>query len=195
VNTLAEAKAEADIMCTSANAVKVCQSLNSNKVIFGPDWNLGWHVKWKTDLEIIPVPEDGYCYVHRKFNPAEFHRLREKFPNAKITVHPECNPEMQQLADHVGSTSGILKYVKETDASDYIIGTEEGLGFALRREAGDGKTFHFPRSDSICKTMKLHTLEKIRHVILNRPTEQIVQVPEPVASRAREGIERMLAVS
>ena len=195
VNTLAEAKAHADIMCTSANAVKVCQSLNSKSIIFGPDWNLGWHVNWRTGLDIIPVPEHGYCYVHDKFTVADFQTLKEKYPAAKITVHPECRPEVQQLADHVGSTSGIKNFIKNSEASDFIIGTEQGLEFVLRKETEGQKGLHFARSDGICRTMKLHTLEKIRRILLKHPKENIIKVPEHIAKAARKGIQRMLAIS
>ena len=97
VNTLAEAKAHADIMCTSANAERICESLGSDTLIFGPDWNLGWHVSWKTGIELIPVPKHGFCYVHKNFTVEDFQNLKKKHPNAKITVHPECNPEVQKL--------------------------------------------------------------------------------------------------
>lgn len=195
VNTLAEAKAEADIMCTSANAVKVCQSLNSKSIVFGPDWNLGWHVNWKTGLDIIPIPEDGYCYVHRKFSPIDIQNLKEKYPTAKVTVHPECNPEVQQMADHVGSTSGIINYVKNTDATDFIVATESGLEFMLQKETDGQKNFHFAHSDGICRTMKLHTLEKIKKILLEQPQKNVITVPEEIADKARGGIQKMLSVS
>ncbi|MFX1294736.1 MAG: quinolinate synthase NadA [Promethearchaeota archaeon] len=192
VNTLAEAKAYADIMCTSANAVKICQSLNSESLIFGPDWNLGWHVNWKTRLDIIPVPEHGYCYVHKKFEPEDFLILKRKYPNAKITVHPECNPEVQQLADYVGSTSKIKNYIKNTDASNFIIGTEVGLKFSIQKENAGDKKFHFAREDAVCRTMKLITLEKIRKILIEHPKENIIKVPEQIANAARNGIQKML---
>jgi len=195
VNTLAEAKAEADIMCTSANAVKVCQSLNSKSILFGPDWNLGWHVNWKTGLDVIPIPEDGYCYVHRKFSPINILTLQEKYPTAKVTVHPECNPEVQQMADHVGSTSGIINYVKNTDATDFIVATESGLEFMLQKETNGQKNFHFAHSDGICRTMKLHTLEKIKKILLEQPQKNVITVPEEIADKARVGIQKMLSVS
>ncbi|MHA1132320.1 MAG: quinolinate synthase, partial [Candidatus Helarchaeota archaeon] len=195
VNTKAEAKAHAEIMCTSANAVKICKSLNSNSVIFGPDRNLGWYVHWKTDLEIVPVPEDGYCYVHRKFEIEDFERLKEKYPDAKITVHPECNPEVQQIADHVGSTAAIKRYILNTYASDFIIGTEVGLKFAIQKELKEKKGLHFAREDAVCRGMKLITLKKIRQILLEYPKENIVSVPEPIAKAARKGIERMLELS
>jgi quinolinate synthase len=195
VNTLAEAKAHADILCTSANAVKICQSLGSESIIFGPDWNLGWHVNWKTGIEIIPVPEHGFCYVHSKFKVKDFQALKKNYPKALITVHPECSPEVQQLADHVGSTTGIINFIKNSDANDYIIGTEVGLEFMLQRETDGQKRFHFARSDGICETMKLNTLEKIRRILLERPKENVVTVPENIANNAREGIEKMLKVS
>ncbi len=195
VNTLAEAKAEADIMCTSANAVKICQSLNSKSILFGPDWNLGWHVNWKTGLDIIPIPEDGYCYVHRKFSPLDIQALKDKYPTAKVTAHPECNPEVQQMADHVGSTSGIIKYVKNSDATDFIIATEEGLRFMLQKEVDGQKRFHFAHTSGICRTMKLHTLEKIKKILISRPKGNIIKVPEHIADKARIGIQKMLELS
>ncbi len=195
VNTLAEAKAHADIMCTSANAVKICQSLNSQSIIFGPDWNLGWHVNWKTGLEIIPVPEYGYCYVHKKFTPADFQKLKKKYPLALITVHPECNPEVQMLADHVGSTAGIRNYIKNTEASDFIIGTEIGLNYILQTENDGQKRFHFAREDAMCQNMKRITLEKIRKILTDHPKENIITVPDTIANSARIAIQKMLAIS
>lgn len=192
VNTLAEAKAHADIMCTSANAVKICRSLGSDTIIFGPDWNLGWYVNWKTGIDIIPVPEHGFCYVHKNFTVEDFQILKKKYPKAKITVHPECNPEVQKLADHVGSTAGIKNYVKNSDATDFIIGTEIGLNFVLEKETEGQKNLYFARQNGICKTMKLHTLEKIRRILLERPKENIIKVPEKIAKNARKGIEKML---
>ncbi len=195
VNTLAEAKAEADIMCTSANAVKVCKSLNTNPIIFGPDWNLGWHVNWRTGLDIIPVPEHGYCYVHKKFTVEDFLTLKKKYPNAEMTVHPECNPEVQELADYVGSTAGIKNYIKGSDATDFIIGTEIGLKFILQKEIGESKNYYFAREDGVCLAMKHITLEKIKRILVERPKENIVQVPKVTADAARKGIQKMLDLS
>jgi len=197
VNTLAEAKAQADIMCTSANAVKICQSLNSDAVIFGPDWNLGWHVWWKTGLQIIPVPEQGYCYVHRKFLPEDFQKLKRQYPEAQITVHPECSPEVQQLADHVGSTEQIKNFILNSDSTDFIIGTEVGLEFAIQKENTLQKNLHlhFAREDAVCLMMKLITLEKIRDVIVRRPEANLVKVPDHIANGARKSIQRMLDLS
>ncbi|MHA1651013.1 MAG: quinolinate synthase NadA [Candidatus Helarchaeota archaeon] len=195
VNTLAEAKAHADIMCTSANAVEICRSLNSDSIIFGPDWNLGWHVNWKSGLEIIPVPEHGYCYVHKKFEVEDFLKLKKQYPKALITVHPECNPEVQKMADHVGSTAGIKKFIKNSDASDFIIGTEIGLGFAIHQETAGQKRLHFARDDAICQAMKCITLEKIREILIKFPKENVIKVPEEIANAARKGIVKMLELS
>jgi len=195
VNTLAEAKAQADIMCTSANAIKICQSLGSDPIIFGPDWNLGWHVQWKTGLKIIPIPEHGYCYVHRKFVPEDFLKLKQKYPEALITVHPECSPEVQKLADHVGSTEQIKKFIINSDRKDFIIGTEVGLEYAIRKECGRQKNLHFAREDAACLMMKLITLEKIRDVMKTKPASNLVKVPEEIANGARKSIQRMLEQS
>ncbi|MGF7118574.1 quinolinate synthase NadA [Methanobacterium oryzae] len=191
VNTLAEAKAEADILCTSANAVKIVQSLDEDTVLFGPDMNLASYVSNFTDKEIIPIPEGGHCYVHKMFT-GEIFFLREKYPDAEILVHPECNPEIQEMADHVLSTGGMVNYVKESPKNTFIIGTEVDMVTRLRRENPD-KSIIPALSEAICKTMKLHTLEKIKNSLLNE--EFVVRVDEDIADKARSAVERMIEVS
>ena len=192
VNTLAEAKAEADILCTSANAVKVVQSLDEDQVLFGPDMNLASYVQQHVDKEIIPVPEGGNCYVHKMFNIGDLYFLREKYPDAEILVHPECDPEVQEFADHVLSTGGMVRHVAGSSKDTFIIGTEVDMVTRLRRE-NPGKTIIPALSDAVCQTMKLHTLEKIRNSLLNE--ESVVTVDEKLVGRARKAIERMLEVS
>lgn len=193
VNTLAEAKAEADILCTSANAVKVVESLDNNRILFGPDTNLGWFVSHQVkDKEIIPAPEGGHCYVHKMFNLADLYFLREKYPEADILVHPECDPEVQEYADHVLSTGGMMAHAKNSDKTTFIIGTEYDLVTRLRRENPD-KTFIPALDDALCENMKLHTLEKVKNSMLNQ--EFVVKVPEDIAIKAKTAIDRMLDVS
>lgn len=191
VNTLAEAKAEADILCTSANAVKIVESLDEDTILFGPDMNLASYVSQFTDKEIIPIPEGGHCYVHKMFT-GEIFFLREKYPDADILVHPECNPEIQEMADYVLSTGGMVNHVKESPKDTFIIGTEVDMVTRLRRENPD-KTIIPALSEAICKTMKLHTLEKVKNSLLNE--EFVVKVDEDIADKARSAVERMIEVS
>ena len=193
VNTLAEAKAEADILCTSANAVKVVESLDENRILFGPDMNLAWFVSHQIkDKEIIPAPERGHCYVHKMFNLGDLYFLREKHPDADILVHPECDPAVQEYADYVLSTGGMMKHVAESPKTTFIIGTEIGLVTRLRRENPD-KIIIPALEDAICETMKLLTLEKVKNSIINQ--EFIVKVPLDVAEKSKQAIDKMLEVS
>ncbi len=191
VNTLAEAKAEADILCTSSNAVKIVQSLEEDRILFGPDMNLASYVSGFTDKEIIPIPEGGHCYVHKMFT-GEIFFLKDKYPGAEILVHPECNPEIQEMADYVLSTGGMVSHVKESSKDTFIIGTEVDMVTRLRRENPD-KTIIPALSEAICETMKLHTLEKIKNSLLNE--EFVVKVDEKIADKARSAVERMIEVS
>lgn len=191
VNTLAEAKAEADILCTSSNAVKIVESLDEDRILFGPDMNLAWYVSQQTDKEIIHIPEGGHCYVHKMFT-GEIFFLRERYPDAEILVHPECDPEIQKMADYVLSTGGMVNHVKKSPKKTFIIGTEVDMVTRLKRENPD-KTILPALSEAICKTMKLHTLEKVKNSLINE--EFIVAVDKEIADKARTAIERMIEVS
>lgn len=193
VNTLAEAKAEADILCTSANAVNIVKSLDADQILFGPDANLGWFVSNQVkDKEIIAAPDGGHCYVHKMFNLADLYFLREKYPEAEILVHPECDPEVQEYADYVLSTGGMIKHTEESNKTTFIIGTECDLVTRLRRENPE-KTFIPALEEAICENMKLHTLEKVKNSILN--PEYVVKVPSEIAKKSKTAIDRMLKVS
>jgi len=192
VNTLAEAKAEADILCTSSNAVQVVESLPQKKILFGPDNNLAWYVAQNTDKKIIPIPDEGYCYVHKMFNVADLMFLKEKYPDAEILVHPECDPEVQEYADYILSTGGMINHVADSSKDTFIIGTEIDLITRLRRENPD-KTILPAFEDAICENMKLHTLENVLKSI--KTEKYVVKVPENIAKRALNAIERMISVS
>lgn len=127
VNTLAEAKAESDVACTSANAPQIVNALDSETVLFGPDRNLAYFVQRRTDKRVIPIPENGYCYVHKMFSPADILLLKEKYPEAEVLVHPECDPEVQDLASHICSTSQMILRAKASPAQQFIVATEVGL--------------------------------------------------------------------
>lgn len=189
VNTLAEAKAEADILCTSANAIQVVESLPQEKILFGPDMNLAWYVSQRVNKEIIPLPEQGYCYVHKMFNLGDLIFLREKYPKAEILAHPECDPEVQKFADEVLSTGGMIRHVAQSNGKTFIIGTELDMVTRLKRENPD-KTFIPALNEAICKNMKLHTIEKVKNCLLNE--KFVVQVDEKIANKAKEAIKRMI---
>ncbi len=192
VNTLAEAKAEADIMCTSANAVDVVRKLDSDKILFGPDKNLAWYVQSKvSEKEIIPIPRDGYCYVHMMFG-GESVMKKEQYPQAEFMVHPECDPEIQKAADFVGSTGQMYKHAQESVSKEFIVATEIGLIERMRREI-PGKTFICANEEAVCRQMKHITLEKVFLALKNK--SPVVKVPDKIAVKARMAIERMLELS
>jgi quinolinate synthase len=193
VNTLAEAKAEADILCTSANAVKIVESLKEDKILFGPDMNLAWFVSHQLkDKEIIPAPEGGHCYVHKMFNLGDLYFLREKYPDADILVHPECDPEVQEYADYILSTGGMIKHVAESNKQIFIIGTEVDLVTRLKRENPD-KIIIPALKDAICENMKLTNLDKVKNALINQEFE--VEVLRVTAEKAKVAIDKMLKAS
>ena len=192
VNTLAEARAEADVTCTSANAPLVVNALDEEKILFGPDQNLAWFVQQRSDKQIIPLPDRGYCYVHRMFSPADIILLKERYPDAEVLVHPECDPEVQKLASHICSTSQMLLRAKASPSKRFIIATEIGLVERLRREFPQ-KEFIPALETAVCEQMKIHNLEKLYEAL--RDTKHEVHVPPEIAARARTATERMLEIS
>ena len=192
VNSIAEAKQHADTLCTSANAVKVTESLKQDTILFGPDNNLGNHVAEKVDKKIIPVPKDGHCYVHRLFHIEDVELKREQYPNAEIICHPECNMEIQNACDHVMSTGGMLKYIGESDKDEFVLGTEVDMITRINMEFPNKKLYPLLEG-AICETMKLHTLEKVRDALVNEAPE--VTLPKEVADASRAAVEHMLNAS
>jgi len=190
VNTYAASKAEADICCTSANAAKVVESLDSETVMLGPDANLAWFAAKKSGKKVIAVPSHGYCYVHKVFRVEDVENARSAYPSAEVIVHPECDAEVQLAADFIGSTSQMYKYAEKCDAEKIVVGTEIGLIERMRREI-EGKEF-FPLRHATCIEMKLNTLDKVYDVLLNE--KNVVRIDEEVAERAKKAIERMLEV-
>jgi quinolinate synthase len=191
VNTLASAKAQCDICCTSANAVRVIQSLNADTVLFGPDRNLAEYVQRKTGKTVVPIPEWGFCPTHLLFQPEDVRILKMEHPEAAVMVHPECTSEMQKTADFVGSTSQMCKFAKECKAKTFIVGTEEGILHRLRKDNPE-KQFILAYEGAICPNMKLNTLDRL-YVSL-REEKHVITVPEPVARQARKALERMLDI-
>jgi len=189
VNSTAEIKAESDICCTSANGVQVVRSLPEEKVIFVPDRNLAAYVARHTDKEIIPW--NGYCYVHDRFTVDQVESARAEHPRAELLVHPECRPEVIDRADYVYSTAGMSRHAKSSPVHEFIIGTEAGMIYRLKRENPD-KEFYPLSESAICQNMKKTDMAKLLRAL--QTCEPRVVVPERVASRARKAIERMLAV-
>lgn len=189
VNTSAAVKAESDICCTSANVLKVVNSLPQDKIIFVPDRNMGQFIAARTDKEIILWP--GYCYAHDGLTAEDILRARQAHPQALVMVHPECRPEVAAVADYVTGTTGMLKIVRRAEAKTFIVGTEIGLGHALKKAAPE-KSFIFPDPNLLCSNMKLTTLDKVANSLETLSPQ--VSVPGDVAEGARLALERMLAV-
>jgi quinolinate synthase len=189
VNTTAEVKAESDICCTSANGVQVVNSLEQKEIIFVPDRNLAAYVQRHTDKKIIPW--NGYCYVHDRFTPDEVRAARALHPRAEVLVHPECRPEVIDMADHVFSTAGMGRHVRTSSTKEFIIGTEVGMIYRLKKDNPD-KEFYPLSEKAVCQNMKKTNLEKVLRAL--RTLEPRVTVPEEIAAKAKRSIERMLAV-
>jgi quinolinate synthase len=194
VNTLAEAKAEATVTCTSANAAEIVRKLDSEEVIFGPDKNLAYYVsKQLPGVSLIVVPEEGHCSVHRFLGKGEEAlELKKMYPEAELWVHPECEPEFQDIADFIMSTGGMVRRANKSDAKTFIVGTENGLIERLKREHPE-KTFLPVKEDTICAAMKRINLDNLYLSLQNEEPE--IKIDEDIASRARESIELMLELS
>jgi quinolinate synthase len=192
VNTLAEVKAECDVTCTSANALQVIKSLDADTVLFGPDRNLAEYVQRRTDKRIIPIPERGFCPVHQLFSKEDIRLAKELEPSAIVMAHPECTPDIQELADFIGSTSQMCRYAAISKATCFIVATEVGLLHRLRKE-NPGKTFIPAYDGAICPNMKRNTLELIYRSLLEE--EPIVMVPSKIAKKARRAFERMFELT
>jgi quinolinate synthase len=190
VNTTAEAKSEADMICTSGSAVEVVESLGVDTVLFGPDVNLAEYVRKHTSVKVIDLVDDGHCYVHTKFDLEMFESMKAKYPDSIAIVHPECPIEVQNAADMVGSTGMMAKTVAKSDAKVFLIATELGMVQQLQKAHPD-KTIIPVYDAAICRQMKKHTLEKILNVLENFPEENRVTVPDIYAPHIREILERM----
>lgn len=189
INSSAEIKAETDIVCTSANAVKVIQSVDADEIIWVPDKNLGDYVSKFTDKKMIIW--EGYCNTHDMLTVKDVVEMRAQYPNAQFVVHPECRPEVVKMADFVGSTTAIIKYCRESEHQEFIVGTEDGTGYQLRKDSPN-KTFHFASKYLVCPNMKVNNLKKLVRCLETMQPQ--IHVPEDVAAKARLALERMLQV-
>lgn len=192
VNSSAAVKAASDVTCTSANAVRVVNSMDESTVIFTPDENLASYVARRTDKKIVPVPELGCCPVHHALHPDDIGKMLESNPGAEVIVHPETSPEVQEIADFIGSTSQMIKRVRESPSRTIIVGTEVGILYRMSKEAPDKRLI--PASNIMaCPDMKMITADKIRRAI--ERGGPVVTVERKVAERARKALERMIEVS
>jgi len=188
VNSSASIKASSDICCTSSNAVDVVNSLKEDKVLFVPDKNLGRFVASKTKKEVILW--DGFCYVHHhNIKPEDIKRMKIKHPQAEIMVHPECQPQVIDLADFVGSTGQMAEYVAKNKSREFIVGTERGMLHALQKE-NPNKRFYSPSPLAVCQDMKLTKLENVVSALENMQFQ--IRIPEEIAIKAKKALDAML---
>jgi len=197
VNTTAAVKALTDIVVTSGNAYKIVESLPKNeKIIFGPDKNLGNYINSLTGRNMLLW--DGACHVHEKFSVEKIAQLKKEHPQALLLVHPECKKPLQLMADKVGSTAVLLKYAVESDATEFIVATESGILHEMQKKCKNKVFIPAPPEDSTCACnecsfMKLNTLEKVRNCLAT--LQPAIEVDPSLAERARKPIERMLEMS
>lgn len=190
VNTSAAVKAECDITCTSANAIQVVESLRTKEAIFVPDRNLGDWVQRHTATRLILWP--GFCPTHQRLMPEQILTAKAAHPGAEVMIHPECPAELRDLADHVASTGGMVRLARERTVKEFIVVTEEGMLHRLRTD-NPQKLFHGLTPSAMCPNMKKITLEKVYWAL--QDMQYAVVVPDEIAERARQAIERMLAIS
>lgn len=189
VNTLAEAKAEADYICTSANAVDVASKIPSDAILFGPDANLAKYVEMRSGKRVVAIPPYGHCYVHLSFTPADIEKMKDLYPDAEALAHPECTLDVVRVADFVGSTSQMLRRARESDARRFIVATEVGLLYRMKKE-NPRKEFISAYSNATCVYMKRITMTKILESL--RKKKYKVVVPSDVSKRAADALHRTL---
>ncbi|HPQ53165.1 MAG TPA: quinolinate synthase NadA [Spirochaetota bacterium] len=190
INSTAAVKALSDVCCTSSNAVKIVQRINADTILFFPDKNLGSYVQRFTEKKIIPWK--GFCPTHERFTPEELKRIKSDHPDAVVMVHPECRPEIIDLADEVQSTGGMVTFVKNTSHKKIIVGTEMGMIHRLKAEAPE-KEYILASPGFICSNMKKITLEKLRDSLANEIP--VISVKPDVAVKAKGCLQKMLELS
>jgi quinolinate synthase len=190
VNSTAAVKAESDICCTSANAVKVVNSLNGDRVLMTPDRNLALYTARHTDKEVLWW--EGCCNIHDSLSAAEVLACRAAHPRAAFLAHPECRPEVLDLAEVIRSTSGMLAYVREVPEAEFIIGTEKGILYTMQKENPQKRFFSPSPTGLLCPDMKRIRLEDVLAALQENRYQ--IHVPEDIRVRALSAVERMLAV-
>jgi len=188
INSSAAVKAESDVCCTSANAVKVVSSIPFKRILFIPDRNLGRFVKKQVrDKEVILF--EGYCHVHQNIAPVDILEAKQKHPNAMVMMHPECTEEVLELSDFILSTGGMVRTAKESEHREFIVVTEEGMTYRLKKENPE-KVFHSISPLPVCPNMKKTRLKDVLLSLQNRQHRIIVE--EDIAKRAKKALDEML---
>lgn len=191
INSTAEIKTYSDVCVTSANAVKIVRNLPNQNIFFIPDGNLAAYVAEQVPEKNI-IPNDGYCPVHREITPQLLEQAKKKYPQAEVLVHPECVQKVLQQADFIGSTSEIISHAEQSFQKEFIIGTEEGVLYELKKKCPD-KIFHCVMEGQCCSDMKKVTLEKVRDSLKNGTYE--IQLPEVVSQKALKALDTMLELA
>ena len=187
INTTADIKAISDICCTSANGAEIVKSISSEKIIFVPDQNLGAYIKRSfPDKEMIIWP--GFCSTHHNIRKEDILKLKKQHPDSEILVHPECRPEIIDIADYAFSTNGMVNHAKNSDVNEFIIGTEKDLCYRLKKENPD-KSF-YPIRYAICPNMKKITLEKVLNSL--ETLEPKVSLSEDIIKKAKIPLKKMM---
>ena len=191
VNSSAATKAESDVCCTSANAIEVVRSLPNKRILFVPDKNLGLYVKSQVkDKQIITWR--GVCPTHVRVSLEEVLETKKRYPDAQLLAHPECEPKVLKEASFIGGTGGMVKYIRSSETKRFIIGTEQGLIYRLKKENPD-KEFYPPSNHFICADMKLTTLGWVAHSLELGLNE--IKVPEDIRVRAKKSLDKMLEIT
>lgn len=191
INSTAELKTVSDVCVTSSNAVKIVKALPNKNIFFIPDGNLGAYVAEQVPEKHV-IPNDGYCPVHREIAPQILKEAKVKYPKAKVLVHPECAQDVLKQADFTGSTSEIISYAKASCEKEFLIGTEEGVLYELKKKCPE-KTFHCVMEGQCCPDMKKVTLVKVRDSLKNDTYE--VQVPQDISEKALNALDKMLELA
>jgi len=190
INSSAEVKAESDICCTSSNAVKVVRSLKEDEIIFVPDQNLGSYISRMVPEKRI-ILWKGFCATHHRIKIEDVKKVKEQHPDALLLVHPECRPEVVDAADYVGSTKNIIDYATKSDKKKFIIGTEMGVLFKLKKDNPD-KVFYLLSQGLVCPNMKKTSLQSVYNALNEMKYE--IKLEENIRKAAQKALERMLEV-
>lgn len=191
VNSTAELKAHSDVCVTSANALKIAERLPNKNIFFIPDQHLARYISTKLPEKNF-IFNEGWCPIHNELTKEELLKAKEKYPNTKVAIHPECPIETVELGDYVGSTSGIIKYVTESDGEEFIICTEDGVLYELQ-EKNPNKKFYLPKEKFQCVGMKKITLDKIINSL--ETLEPQVHLKDEIITEANKPLENMLEMA
>ncbi len=191
VNSTAAVKSVSDICVTSTNAMKIAEHYKGQQVLYVPDQNLGEYLNGQiAGLELDLWP--GHCCIHNNIKPEQVAKVKAEYPNAQLIVHPECNPRVVAMADYVGSTQGLLNYVKQSDHQQFIIGTEQGILHQMKKQTSD-KQFILLTDSLLCRNMKKTTLDKVANVLENLSNQ--ITIDQQVLSKAQTAVNKMLELS